>query len=232
MSGILKFWLFECPFLFFFSLSGFSNMIWSWRRLNFCQSLPGPQKNFWRCLFQWSEFRVTCPRIWQTSVFIDVPIIINSFFLCNVQICMSWPCDINIFQWNGECFFFRQIELKSRFVVMMADEITLSRPEAGTGFSVISCLPVETLPIRLEILLWDFHSSRCAPVLEWVPGIRGLFLNFAEPSATRNTNSPLHWVTRIYLWCVQIFQFFNTNSRNVSFPNSPRDQSISYKDSW
>ena len=50
-------------------------------------------------------------------------------------------------------FLLRHIELNSRFVVMTADEITMNRPEVGTGFSVISFLPVETLPIRLEILL-------------------------------------------------------------------------------
>ena len=38
--------------------------------------------SFWRCLFQWSKFRETCPRIRQISVSIDVPIIINSFFSC------------------------------------------------------------------------------------------------------------------------------------------------------
>ena len=35
---------------------------------------------------------------------------------------------------------------------MTVDEINLNRPEVGTGFSVISFLPVETLPIRLENL--------------------------------------------------------------------------------
>ena len=56
--GIFEFWLFDCPFLLFFLLSGFPNpgprfwptMLWSSSCLNFCQSPPGPHFSFWRCL--------------------------------------------------------------------------------------------------------------------------------------------------------------------------------------
>ena len=59
-SGILEFWLFERPFLFFFSLSGLPKscprfrpyVIWTCRRLSFCQSHPGPHISFWRCIFR------------------------------------------------------------------------------------------------------------------------------------------------------------------------------------
>ena len=42
-------------------------IIWSGSRLNFCWSLPGPQKSVWRFLFQQSKLSETCPRIRQIS---------------------------------------------------------------------------------------------------------------------------------------------------------------------
>ena len=69
---------------------------------------------------------VKCPRIWQTSVSVDFPIVINSFFLRNVQICMSRPVDNNVLQWNWEWFFFRHIWLNPRFHPSRHYEIRLS----------------------------------------------------------------------------------------------------------
>ena len=60
----------------------------------------------------------TFPRIWQASVRIDIPIIINAIFLHFVQISVSRPCYIHVFQWNRERFFFRHTQLNSRFIVM------------------------------------------------------------------------------------------------------------------
>ena len=58
--SIVELGFFFCPFLFFFFLSGFTNlrpniwpyMIWSGSRLNLCPSLPGPHISLWRLLFQ------------------------------------------------------------------------------------------------------------------------------------------------------------------------------------
>ena len=61
---------------------------------------------------------------------------IYTFFLQHIQICEGGPCHINVFRWNRECFFFRHVELTSRFIVMSIDEVTSDRPE-GTGFSFI-----------------------------------------------------------------------------------------------
>ena len=83
-------------------------------------------------------------------------------------------CYIYVFQWSRECFFFRHTELNSRFIAMTIDEVTLDRPKAFQRH--LLCLLVETLPIRLEVLHSDFHSSRSVPALEWVLGIRSLFL--------------------------------------------------------
>ena len=81
------------------------------------------------------ELRETFPR--EVSVRIDIPIVIDTFLLHDVQISASRPCYINAFQWNRECFFLRHVELSSRFIVMTIHEVTLDRPEVCTGFSVI-----------------------------------------------------------------------------------------------
>ena len=108
-------------------------MIWSRSRLNFCQSASGPHFSFGTFFFQWSKLRETFPRIGQVSVRHS-----NSHrwvLLHDVQISVSRPCHINVFQW--ECFFLRHIQLNSTFTVMTTDEVTLDRPEVGPGFSVI-----------------------------------------------------------------------------------------------
>ena len=139
-SSIVELWLLVFPFLFFSILSGFPSfgpyfrpyMIWSRSRLNSCQS-PWTTYNLWE---------VSLSREWilwirQTSVRIDIPVVINTFLLHDVQISTSRPCYANVFQWNSECFFLCHMELNSRFIVMTIDEVTLDRTEVGTGFIVI-----------------------------------------------------------------------------------------------
>ena len=48
-----------------------------------------------------------------------------------------FPSNIIVFQWKKSCFFLRHKELNSWFSVMTIDEVTLDRPEVGTGFNVI-----------------------------------------------------------------------------------------------
>ena len=136
-SSIVEPCFFFCPFLFFTILSGISNfrpyfwtyMIWFGSRFNLCQS------SFWMFLFQQSELcesfsqnltnvyeypdlyeyifgeelRETFPRIWQVSGRINIPTVINTFFLQDVQIKVSRPCHINVFHWIKECFFLRHV---------------------------------------------------------------------------------------------------------------------------
>ena len=74
-----------------------------------------------------------------------------------------------------ECFFFRHVDLTSRFIVMSIDEVTLNRPEVGTSFSVLFCFcRFETLLVRLKVLHWDLYSLRFFPASEWVLGICSL----------------------------------------------------------
>ena len=93
-----------------------------WKLFDFCQSPPGPHFSFWRLVFQKSEVCESFRRIWQMSARIDNPVIVNSFLLHHVQISMSRPSNINVFQWNRECFSLRHVELGSRFIVMTIDK--------------------------------------------------------------------------------------------------------------
>ena len=152
-SSIVEFWLLVFPFLFFSTLSGFSNlgpyfwpyMIWSGSRLNFCQS---PSR-----YIPW-EVSLSLPfsRIWQASVRIDIPIVIDKFLLHDVQISVSRFCDINVFQWNRECFFFRHMELNSKF---HCDDDRTSHLESTRSRRHLLILSVETLPVHLEVLNWN-----------------------------------------------------------------------------
>ena len=50
---------------------------------DFWQSRPGPHPSFWRSFVQQRKSCKTCPWIWQTSVSVDIPIVVNSYFLSN-----------------------------------------------------------------------------------------------------------------------------------------------------
>ena len=167
----VKLRFFICPSLLFTILSGFTNFrpyFWGCR-LNLCQSPPRPHVSFWRLLFQWSEFCESSPRIWQRLACIDIPVIVNLLFLHDVQISVSRPCYINVFLSNRECFFLRHTELYSWFSVMTIDEVTLDRPKVAPELQRhLWVALVETLPIHLELLHWDFHSWQfCCSICEW-----------------------------------------------------------------
>ena len=176
LSSKLEFGLLVCPFLFFSSLSGFlhfgpyirPHMIWSRSRLNFCQSFPGPLESnegsepsrslslntfLGRFLFGSNEFSEPCPRLWQISVLVDIPIIVNALLLHQVQFGVSGPSYINVPKWNRQSFFFRHMELNSRFIVMTINEVTLNRPEVSSGFRVICWF------CRARLFRFAFKSS-------------------------------------------------------------------------
>ena len=105
---------------------------------------------------------------------------------------MSRPSNINVFQWNKECFFLRNVELNFRFIVMTIDEVTLSRHGLQRHLWILS---VETLPIHHELLCWNLRSLRLVPALEWVLGIRSLFLTILLFHLRMGkTNSPSFWL--------------------------------------
>ena len=67
----------------------------------------------------------------------DCAVIVNAFFLHDVQIGVSGSGYVNIPKWNRQGFFLRHKELNSRFIVMTINEVTLNRPEVSSGFRVI-----------------------------------------------------------------------------------------------
>ena len=246
-SSIVELLLLVFPFLFLSILSGFTNfgpyfwpyMIWSGSRLNFCQSPPGPHISLGMFFFQSSEFGESISKIWQASVQIDIPIVIDTFLLHDVQISVSRPCYINVFLWNRVCFFLWHIELNSRFIVMTMDEVTLDRPEVGTGLSVICCF----WRWRLSRFALKFSSENFAPF--------GLFPSWSGFSEVVVSSwqfccticyweyefiSFLSWKncfrvdsSRLNFWCIQLFQIYEIRNQNISFPESHRDQLISKK---
>ena len=179
----------------------------------------------------------TCPRIWQASVRIDVPTVIRTFLLHDVQISVSRPCYINVFQWKRECFFLRHIELNSKFMVMTTDEVTLNRPEVRLGFSLICwfcrltlssftlkftteiCAPFGLFPPQsgfpeMVVSVWQFCCTICYWGYDFISFL--WYQNF--PSSMIN------------FWCVQLIQVFLIRNHNISFPNPSRDQLIPTKD--
>ena len=150
------------PFLFFSILSGFTNFLpyfwphvtWSSCRLNFCQYPTRPQISFGKLFFQLCE---SSPRVWQMLARIDIPVVVNSFFLHDVQIRANRFCYVPVLQGNRECFFLKHIELNSGFIAITIDEVTLNRPEVGTGFSVIGWFCRLRLPAHLEVLYWNLR---------------------------------------------------------------------------
>ena len=90
---------------------------------------------------------------------IDIPVIINLLLLQYIQITVCRPSNVNVFQWNRECFFLRHIDLNSRFIVMTIDEVTLDRPKVSTGFSVICWL----YRVRLSRFTLNFSTEIFTP---------------------------------------------------------------------
>ena len=54
--------------------------------------------------------------------------------------------------------------------------IQLTKNHCGLLRHLLFRLLVETFPVRLEVLHSDLHSLQDVPALEWVLGIRALFL--------------------------------------------------------
>ena len=89
---------------------------------------------FWK-FFPLCKLRESCPRVWQTSIHTDVATIVNTAFLQRNRSCGH----VNILQRSWECFFLRQVELNSWFIVVTINEVTLDRPKVSSGFSVNFC---------------------------------------------------------------------------------------------
>ena len=94
---------------------------------------------------------------------IDIPVIVNTFFLLHIQFCVRRPSYINVFQWIWVCFFLWNAELDSSFVTIT--EVTLDRPKIATGFSVISCF----CRLRPLLVALKFSSEIFTPYRLFAP---------------------------------------------------------------
>ena len=154
------------------------------------------------------------------------------FFLEHIQIGTSSPDHINVFQWKRECFFFRHIELNSKFLVLTKDEVTLKRPKNFPGFSVtfLFCrfrlfrfaLKLSTeifAPYKLFPLLSGFSefvvssSQVCCTIFCWE-------FQVFSPLWRQYTSFAL-FSSMINFRCVRVFLFLNICDQNISFPSSP-----------
>ena len=126
-SSVVEFWLHVCPFLLVCLLSGFSNLV-PYLRPHVLGS--GSCLNFWSTCILLAISRSIKWTLWHLSknlINFDSRPHSNYHpyvFLQHIQICVSGPWYINVFQWNRECFFFRHMELNSRLIVMTINEVT------------------------------------------------------------------------------------------------------------
>ena len=145
------------------------------------------------------------------------------------------PRNINVFQWNHEYFFLRQLEIHC-----LDDRWShLGSTKIRTAFNVICGLcrlrhSQFTLKFSAEMFT---PNGRLVSALEWFLGIRSLFLTpckmeyeyslfLADQHFLRLDSSGMN------TWCVRDFQIFQVNYQIISFPNSPSDQLVTQQDSW
>ena len=78
-------------------------------------------------------------------------------------------------------------------------------------------LPVETLPIRLEVLHWDLRSLRSVPALEWVLGHRSLFLTVLLYHLLLG-----RWIHNLFVWSIHPSRLFfeDKNLMHTNFSKS------------
>ena len=167
------------------------------------------------------------------------------FFLCNVQICICWPHNINVFQWSRKCFFFRDIMLNSWFNMMTINEVTLKRPKIFADFSVI-CWFCRLRLFRFAMRFSTENSLSLSP-FGLFPSYSG-FLEFVVPSwqfcctiCYREIQFLLFSeFSRLLLYSIfgdrflmlPNVQFFDVGNQNIFFPNSsPRLMHIPEKKS-
>ena len=177
-SGMFKFWFLDCPFLFFSSLSGFSNSCdldvmssgflavsppdrmypfggVSFSNVNLVKPVHESDRFRFPSTFQWSSTRFSCAT--SKSVWVDL---ITSMYFRGIGNDSSWSTK----NWTLGSIWWRW--MKSPWI----DQKSF-RASASSFVSSGS-----TFPYRHEILRWDSLSLRWVPVSERVLGIRSLFM--------------------------------------------------------
>ena len=80
-------------------------------------------------LIQYNESCETCSHIWQFSISIKGPMIVDVFLQHYIQWCTCSPDNVNVFLWNRERFFSRHVQFYSGLHVMTVNKIAWNGPE-------------------------------------------------------------------------------------------------------
>ena len=77
------------------------------------------------------------PKIWQVSRPIDILIIVDAFFLFDIQNCLRNSGNVNVLQWNGEWFLSRRVKFDSGLNVMAVFDASWHGPKIIYRFTGI-----------------------------------------------------------------------------------------------
>ena len=137
----------------------------------------------------------------------NVPIIVFSAFLQHIQGRMCSPGHDNVSQWNWECFFFRYMELNSRFDVMTVNVISFDQPKIVTGF----------LSFEISSIGLDVSEFPCYGLIPYLCGISDTLISSRQHDCC------------ISDWEYEMFPFFGVI---ISFASSLRAWIVASPGLW
>ena len=128
-------------------------------RLFLHQTPPGPCIPIRWFFIQYREPSETCPRIWQFSISINVPIIVDIQLQHYIQWPTCCPGHVNLFQWNWKWYFSRYVKFDSGFNVMTVIKVPCNGPK------IISCFTIKRWCLGIPIfgIFNNFGSSSIFP---------------------------------------------------------------------
>ena len=132
------------------------------------------------------------------------------------MICVSRPSNINIFQWNRKCFFLRHVQFEPEFHCdddrwsHLGSTKKSARESPSSVVSVGSDSPVFSTEILAPYGL--------APALDWIPGIRSLFLTILLYHLQMGI-----WIHHLLVWSGSLSRwvFEDEHLMRRTFPNIP-----------
>ena len=78
-----------------------------------------------------------CPRIWQVSCAVDIPVIVHAAFKHHIQGRTCCPGHVDVCQWNWEWCFSRHVRCDSQFHVTTVHAVPWNGPEIVACFTII-----------------------------------------------------------------------------------------------
>ena len=114
-----------------------------------------------RNLVQQRDLRESYPWIWQLSVHVGVPIVINTLFLQHIQKCVRRSGHVNVLQKDVGMILLSHVELNSKFNLMTLNEITFDWPRTMLG-STSTFISVGWVRISLNFSHEIFTRFSCS----------------------------------------------------------------------